>query len=143
MASETSRAVTAAVQWVIVGIALGVLPTYLLVEERAKKDSAAAAAAAASAAASSVYAAWSATPTATCPPVVMQMPTVVAVAGNPAAPVARGPTRVGPTEKKDDVDDAKMLLPMLNMAQGMMGGDPSGGGGTPDMTEMMKNLPKK
>jgi hypothetical protein len=35
-----------------------------------------------------------------------------------------------------------MLLPMLNMAQGMMN-DNGGSGGGPDINEVMKNLPKK
>jgi hypothetical protein len=142
MASEVSRGVTSAVQWAIVGIAIGVLPTYVLVEERAKKDSAAAAAAAASSAAAAVYAAWSAAPPPSCPATTITVPTVVAVTGGGARP-PMGPTRVAPTEKKDDAEDIKMLMPMLNMAQGMMNDNNGNSSGGPDINEVMKNLPKK
>lgn len=143
MASEVSRAVAAAVQWAIVGFALGALPTYVLVEERARKETAAASAAAASSAAAAVYAAWSATPRPVCPPPPITVPTVVDVT-NAGGGAPRGPTRVNPPKESSDVDEAKMLLPMLNMAQGMMGNDNgSGGGGAPDINEVMKNLPKK
>jgi hypothetical protein len=140
MGSEVSRAVSSAVQWAIVGIAIGVLPTYVLVEERAKKDKEAAVTAAASSAAAAVYAAWSATPPPVCPAPPITVATVVSVTG--AAPQAqRGPTRID-APKKDD-DDMKMLMPMLNMAQGMVNGNNGGGGGQPDFNEVMKNMPKK
>ena len=121
-------------QWVIVGIAIGVLPTYVLVEERAKKESAAGAAAAASSAAAAVYAAWSAAPKPACP--VMTMPTVVAVAQSPHVPQRVAP----PTQQKADEDDPRVLLPMINAMQGMMNGQ---GGQQPDINELMKNMPKK
>jgi hypothetical protein len=141
MASEVSRAVTSAVQWGIVGLALGIVPPYVLMEERGRKESAAAATAAASAAAAQVYAAWSATPAPVCPPPPITVPTVLAVT-NAGGGAARGPTRIDPPKESKDVDDAKMLLPMLNMAQGMMN-DNGGSGGAPDINEVMKNLPKK
>ncbi len=146
MASELSRAVSSAVQWGIVGVAIGVLPTYILMEERAKKESASAAAAAASSAAAGVYAAWSATPPPVCPAPPITVATVVAVTqgGTGGGTGSHVPTRVGPQQTgSSDVDDAKMLLPMLNMAQGMMGGDNAGAAGAPDLNEVMKNLPKK
>jgi hypothetical protein len=142
MASELSRAVTSAVQWGIVGLALGVVPTYVMMEERGRKESAAAAAAAASTAAAAVYAAWSATPLPVCPPPPVTVPTVVAVT-NVGGGTPRGPQRIDPPKDSKDVDDAKMLLPMLNMAQGMMNDNGSGSGGGPDINEVMKNLPKK
>ena len=131
---------TSAVQWGIVGLALGIVPTYVLMEERGRKESAAAATAAASTAAAAVYAAWSATPAPVCPPPPVTVPTVVAVTNAGGAP--RGPTRIDPPKESKDMDDAKMLLPMLNMAQGMMN-DNGGSGGGPDINEVMKNLPKK
>ena len=135
MASETAKAVTSAVQWTIVGIALGVIPTYVLVAEHAKKESSQAAAAAASSAAAAVYAAWSAEPKPTCPAPAITMPTVVAVtqSGPPR------PTRVAAPDQKED-DDAKMLIPMMGAMQQMMNGQ---GGQQPDINELMKNLPKK
>lgn len=137
MASDVSHAVTSAVQWAIVGIAIGVLPTYVLVEERAKKEQSAAVSAAASSAAAAVYAAWSATPKPSCPAPAITMPTVVAV--TQAAP--RGPTRVAaPTQTPTSEDDPRALMPMLNAMQGMMNGQ---GGQQPDINELMKNLPKK
>jgi hypothetical protein len=69
---------------------------------------------------------------------------VVAVTGN-GAPHAASPTRPTqvPAEKNDD-DEMKMLMPMLNMAQGMVNGNNGGGGANgPDFNEVMKNLPKK
>lgn len=144
MPSEVSREVGAAVRWLIVGIAVGVLPTYVLLTERAKKESAAAASAAANAAAASVHAEWSATPPPVCPPQTITVPTVVAVTGN-GAPPAQRPTRVAPAQASgNEVDEAQMMLPMLNMMQGMMNdGTPApGGSGVPDMSQLMKNMPK-
>lgn len=131
---------TSAVQWGIVGLALGVVPTYVMMEERARKESAAAAAAAASTAAAAVYAAWSATPPVVCPPPPVTVPTVVAIT-NAGGGAPHGPTRIDPPKDSKDVDDAKMLLPMLNMAQGMMNDNGASGGG-PDINEVMKNLPR-
>jgi hypothetical protein len=135
MASEASRAVTAAVQWAIVGVAIGVVPTYVITAEHAKKEQQLAASAAASSAAAAVYAAWSAAPKLTCPAPAITVPTVVAVTqSGPPSPV-----RVAPPEPKDD-DDAKMLIPMLGAMQQMMNGQ---GGQQPDINELMKNMPKK
>jgi hypothetical protein len=136
MASEVSREVSAAVRWLIVGIAVGVVPTYVLLSERGKRESAAAAGAAASPAAASVYAAWSAAPKPTCPPPPIEVPTVVAVTG----PAHARPTRIAPPKKdSDEIDDSKMLVPLMNMAQGMMSGN---GSPPPDPSELLKNLPK-
>ena len=138
MPSETARAVTAAVQWTIVGIAIGVIPTYVLVAEHAKKEATEAASAAASSAAAAVYAAWSAEPKPSCPAPAITLPTVVAVTqsgqGGPQRPV-----RVAAPEQKDD-DDAKMLIPMMGAMQQMLNGQ---GGQQPDINELMKNMPKK
>jgi hypothetical protein len=150
MASEVSREVGAAVRWLIVGIALGVLPTYVLLSERAKKETASASSAAASAAAASVYAAWSATPPVVCPAQPITLPTVVAVTGNGngAGTAPQRPTRVGATAAPagNEVDESQMMMPMLNMMQGMMQdgtGTPSAAGsGMPDMTQLMKSMPK-
>ncbi len=146
MPSEVSREVGAAVRWLIVGIAVGVLPTYVLLNERAKKESAAAASAAASAAAASVHAAWSATPPPVCPPQTITVPTVVAVTGTGAATPQR-PTRIGAPAQTggNDIDEAQMMMPMLNMMQGMMNdgtGTPAAGSGMPDVSQLMKNMPK-
>jgi hypothetical protein len=148
MPSEVSREVGAAVRWLIVGIALGVLPTYVLLTERAKKETASAASAAASAAAASVHAAWSATPPPVCPPAPITIPTVVAVTGNGNTAPQR-PTRVGAPAAPggNDVDESQMMMPMLNMVQGMMsdgnGAPPTAGSGMPDMSQLMKSMPKQ
>ncbi len=149
---DVGREVGAAVRWLIVGIALGVLPTYVLCTERAKKETAsassAAASAAANAAAASVYAAWSATPPVVCPAITM--PTVLAVtgSGNGNANTPQRPTRVATAPAGgNEVDDSQMMMPMLNMMQGMMqdgtGTPGAAGSGMPDMSQMMKNLPKQ
>ena len=156
MASEVSRGVATAVQWVIVGIAVGVLPTYVLMSERVKKESDAASATAASAAAASVYAAWNAAPKPVCSQAIT-MPTVEAVtqtgSGAPrharATPVAHaGNGGGGTTGGKEEPDDngAAMLMQMMPMMQGMMSDNGSGspsGSAMPDMSELMKNMPKK
>jgi hypothetical protein len=153
MASEVSRGVATAVQWVIVGIAVGVLPTYVLMSERSKKESDQAASVAASAAAASVYAAWNAAPKMTCSAPPLTMPTVVAV--TQAGGVAPHPVRATPANHaagsgggKEEGDDngAQMLMQMMPMMQGMMNdnnGTAPAGSGMPDMTELMKNMPKK
>jgi len=158
MASEVSRGVATAVQWVIVGIAVGVLPTYVLMSERVKKESDAASATAASAAAASVYAAWNAAPKPVCSQAIT-MPTVEAVTqtGSGAPRHARatpanhagngggGNTGGGGKEEPDD-NGAAMLMQMMPMMQGMMNDNGSGspsGSAMPDMSELMKNMPKK
>jgi hypothetical protein len=152
MASEVSRGVASAVQWVIVGVAVGVLPTYVLMSERVKKESDAAATTAASAAAASVYAAWNAAPKPVCSVAPITMPTVEAVTqnGNPAARRARAtpanPGNAGGGGKEEGDDNgAAMLMQMMPMMQNMMGGDNGApaGSGMPDMSELMKNMPKK
>ena len=151
MASEVSRGVSTAVQWVIVGIAVGVLPTYVLMSERSKKESDVAASTAASAAAASVYAAWNAAPKTTCSAPPMTMPTVEAVtqaAGGAPRPVRTAPANhaAGSGGKEEgEGNEAQMMMPMLNMMQGMMNdnGSAPSGSGMPDMTELMKNMPKK
>jgi hypothetical protein len=154
MASEVSRGVASAVQWVIVGVAIGVLPTYVLMSEHGKKESETASANAASAAAASVYAAWNAAPKVTCSAPTITMPTVEALtpqAGGGTPRVARAhstPRAPGakPDESGGDDNEAQMMMPMLNMMQGMMnenGGGSPAGSGMPDMTELMKNMPKK
>jgi hypothetical protein len=150
MASEVSRGVASAVQWVIVGVAVGVLPTYVLMSERVKKESDAAATTAASAAAASVYAAWNAAPKPVCSSPPITMPTVEAVTQNGtgaprrarAAPANAGNAGGGGKEEGDD-NGAAMLMQMMPMMQGMMGGDSPSGSAMPDMSELMKNMPKK
>ena len=154
MASEVSRGVASAVQWVIVGIAVGVLPTYVLMSERVKKESDAASATAASAAAASVYAAWNAAPKPVCSQAIT-MPTVEAVTqtggGAPrharATPANRAPGTAagGKEEGEGDDNGAQMLMQMMPMMQNMMGGDNGAPAGSamPDMSELMKNMPKK
>ncbi|HEY2367310.1 MAG TPA: hypothetical protein VGH87_13030 [Polyangiaceae bacterium] len=140
-------------QWVIVGVAVGVLPTYVLMSERVKKESDAASATAASAAAASVYAAWNAAPKPVCSVQPMTMPTVEAVtqtgSGAPrharAAP-ANHAAGGGKEEGEGDDNGAQMLMQMMPMMQGMMNDNGSGapaGSGMPDMSELMKNMPKK
>lgn len=153
MASEVSRGVASAVQWVIVGIAVGVLPTYVLMSERVKKESDAASATAASAAAASVYAAWNAAPKPVCSAQPITMPTVVAVTqagGGTPRPAHATPTNHaagtggGGKEGEGDDNGAQMLMQMMPMMQGMMNdnGAPAGSA-MPDMSELMKNMPKK
>ena len=154
MASEVSRGVASAVQWVIVGIAVGVLPTYVLMSERVKKESDSAASSAASAAAASVYAAWNAAPKPVCSAPPITMPTVVAVTqtggGGTPRPVRTAPANhaagSGGKEGEGDDNGAQMLMQMMPMVQGMMNDNGNGapaGSGMPDMSELMKNMPKK
>jgi hypothetical protein len=153
MASEVSRGVASAVQWAIVGLAIGVLPTYVLMSERAKKESETASAAAASAAAASVYAAWNAAPKVSCPAAPITIPTVEALTarsggGTPRVAHANPTPHVAGAKDEGggDENEAQMMMPMLNMMQGMMndnGGGSPAGSGMPDMTELMKNMPKK
>jgi hypothetical protein len=152
MASEVSRGVATAVQWVIVGIAVGVLPTYVLMSERVKKESETASASAASAAAASVYAAWNAAPKPVCSATTMTMPTVEAVTQTGGAPrharatPANHAGGAGGGKEEGDDNGAQMLMQMMPMMQGMMnenGGGAPAGSAMPDMSELMKNLPKK
>jgi hypothetical protein len=150
MASEVSRGVASAVQWVIVGIAVGVLPTYVLMSERVKKESDAASASAASAAAASVYAAWNAAPKPVCSAQPITMPTVEAVTQTGGGAPRRARTTPanhaagGKEEGEGDDNGAAMLMQMMPMMQGMMNGNDSpAGSGMPDMSELMKNMPKK
>ena len=153
MASEVSRGVASAVQWVIVGIAVGVLPTYVLMSERVKKESDTAASTAASAAAASVYAAWNAAPKPVCSAAPITMPTVVAVTqtgGGTPRPVRVAPANHagggggGKAEGEGDDNGAQMLMQMMPMMQNVMSdnGAPAGSG-MPDVSELMKNMPKK
>ena len=150
MASEVSRGVASAVQWVIVGVAVGVLPTYVLMSERVKKESDVASASAASAAAASVYAAWNAAPKPVCSAPPLTMPTVEAVTqlgGGAPRPTRTASANhgVGTGGGKEEEDNgAQMLMQMMPMMQGMMNdnGAPAGSG-MPDMSELMKNMPKK
>ncbi len=139
-------------QWVIVGVAVGVLPTYVLMSERVKKESDAASATAASAAAASVYAAWNAAPKPVCSAQPITMPTVVAVTqagGGAPRPVHASPANHasgGGGKEEGDDNGSQMLMQMMPMMQGMMNDNGSGapaGSGMPDMTELMKNMPKK
>jgi hypothetical protein len=145
MASEVSREVLAAVRWLIVGVAVGIVPTYVIMSERSKKESAAAANAASTAAAASVYAAWNAAPKPVCPAPPITVATVEAVTGAQharPAHVANGNAAAAPKNDENGVDESQMMAPMLNMMQGMMN-DNGSSGGTPDMNELMKNMPKK
>lgn len=153
MASEVSRGVASAVQWVIVGIAVGVLPTYVLMSERVKKESDIASASAASAAAASVYAAWNAAPKPVCSVQPITMPTVEAVTQNGGGTAAPRRARTAPANaanagagggKEEDDNGTQMLMQMMPMMQGMMNdnGSPAGSA-MPDMSELMKNMPKK
>ena len=107
---------------------------------------------AASAAAASVYAAWNAAPKPVCSAPPLTLPTVEAVTQkrHRRPPDARTPRPANPAAAaggaKEEGDDngAQMLMPMMPMMQGMMNdnGAPAGSG-MPDMSDLMKNLPKK
>ena len=104
MASDVSRAVTSAVQWTIVGIAIGVLPTYVLVQERAKKGERLRCCGCCELGGCRQFTPHGAPrPQPSCPAPPITLATVVAVTGN-GAPHAASPTRPTqvPAEKNDD-----------------------------------------